>query len=62
MNSAAMKHYEGLIQSTVHNLLEAFNRRQGEKIDISMWMTAYGCVTYTLPQFEDEADHAAAQV
>ena len=45
MNSAAMKHYESLIRSTVQDLLDALYKRVGQKIDISAWMTAYGCVT-----------------
>lgn len=42
MNSAAMKHYENLIRSTVRDLLGALHKREGEKIDIAAWMTAYG--------------------
>ncbi len=36
---AALKGYEEILKSTIHELLSAFTARQGEEIDISMWMT-----------------------
>ena len=39
-----MKHYEGLVRSTVHDLLDALHKREGQKIDISAWMTFFGYV------------------
>lgn len=44
MNSTAMKHYEGLIRSTVDDLLAALHEREGQRLDISAWMTFFGCV------------------
>ena len=36
---AALKGYEEILKSTIHELLGAFTQRQGEDIDISTWMT-----------------------
>ncbi|KAJ3554506.1 hypothetical protein NM688_g3073 [Phlebia brevispora] len=42
MNSTAMKYYEGLIKSTVDDLLAGLHKRGGQKLDISAWMTFFG--------------------
>lgn len=42
MNSAAMKYYEGMIKNTVSELVAALRKREGEKLDISTWMTYFG--------------------
>ncbi|PSR73907.1 hypothetical protein PHLCEN_2v10265 [Hermanssonia centrifuga] len=42
MNSTAMKYYEDLVRSQVGELARAFHQREGEKVDISAWMTFFG--------------------
>ena len=46
MNSTAMKHYEELIRSTVHDLLEALHKRERQVLDLSAWMTFFGFVSH----------------
>ena len=51
MNSTSMKYYEGLIKTTVHDLLAALDQRQGEEVDISVWMTYFGYVVELFVMF-----------
>lgn len=46
MNSTAMKYYEGLIKSTVDDLLAGLRKREGQKLDISAWMTFFGYLSF----------------
>ena len=44
MNSSAMKYYEGIVKNTTDDLLTALRKREGESLDISAWMSFFGCV------------------
>lgn len=43
MSIAAIKHYEELLKMTVGDILTAFKSREHQQIDISAWMTFFGC-------------------
>lgn len=45
MNTSATKHYEDILRQNIATIVGAFQSRLGQKLDISAWMTFYGCVS-----------------
>ena len=36
---AALKGYEELLRSDIHELIDCLSKRQGKRLDISLWIT-----------------------
>lgn len=59
MNTAALKGYDEIIKAKVGELMDALAQRQSQIVDISEWMSYFGCVDFYLSSHAKLADKFA---